>query len=255
MTSTWADLQGGRNNVAVDHNNYDGGKNEGVYPDIVNYGAHVSACSVEIRMGFLRKVYGIVAAQLTLTTIFSVIASLSPTAKAFVQTNESLLTISMLGSFASLISLFFLRKSYPSNFLLLSIFTFFESYLVAAIVTFYEGESVLQAFVLTACVVVGLTMYTFQTKRDFTIMHTFLVTALWMLIGLGFIMAVFPPSELVSLVYGFVGAAVFSLFIIVDTQLLLKKRRVDEYIMCAIDLYLDIINLFLEILKIVGKRN
>lgn len=46
-----------------------------------------------------------------------------------------------------------------------------------------------------------------------------------------------------------------SLFIIVDTQMMMRKRSPDEYMLCVIDLYLDILNLFLHILKAVGKRN
>lgn len=37
--------------------------------------------------------------------------------------------------------------------------------------------------------------------------------------------------------------------------MMMKKRSPDEYMLCVIDLYLDILNLFLHILKLVGKRN
>ena len=47
----------------------------------------------------------------------------------------------------------------------------------------------------------------------------------------------------------------FSAFIVVDTQKILKKVSTDEYILCAIDLYLDIINLFLYILRMLNERN
>ena len=40
----------------------------------------------------------------------------------------------------------------------------------------------------------------------------------------------------------------FSLFIIYDTWLILNKFGPDDYIMASIQLYLDIINLFLYIL-------
>ena len=53
------------------------------------------------------------------------------------------------------------------------------------------------------------------------------------------------------------GAIVFSCFIVFDTHLLIHKLSPEEYIVAAINLYLDIINLFLEILKILDamKRN
>ena len=43
-----------------------------------------------------------------------------------------------------------------------------EAFTVGVLVTFYEVSVVLQAFFLTASVVVGLTLFTFQTKRDFS---------------------------------------------------------------------------------------
>lgn len=54
---------------------------------------------------------------------------------------------------------------------------------------------------------------------------------------------------------GLGGAVLFSLFIIVDVQMMLKKVSTDEYILCAINLYLDILNLFLEILRVLNSRN
>lgn len=46
------------------------------------------------------------------------------------------------------------------------------------------------------------------------------------------------------------GAFLFSGFIIFDTQMIMKTLNAEEYIVGVINLYLDIINLFIEILKI-----
>ena len=43
-----------------------------------------------------------------------------------------------------------------------------EAITVGIIVSFYEVSVVLQAFFLTSAVVVGLTLFTFQIKRDFS---------------------------------------------------------------------------------------
>ena len=43
----------------------------------------------------------------------------------------------------------------------------FESISVGLIASFYETWIVVQAFVLTTLIVVSLTAYTFQSKRDF----------------------------------------------------------------------------------------
>ena len=50
------------------------------------------------------------------------------------------------------------------------------------------------------------------------------------------------------------GALLFALFIIFDTHMMMTKLSPEEYIMAAINLYLDIINLFLHILRLLGER-
>ena len=49
------------------------------------------------------------------------------------------------------------------------------------------------------------------------------------------------------------GAVVFSLFIIYDTHMIMRRLSPEEYIFAAINLYLDIINLFLHILKMLSR--
>jgi len=51
------------------------------------------------------------------------------------------------------------------------------------------------------------------------------------------------------------GAGLFCLFIVFDTHMIMKRISPEEYILAAINLYLDIINLFLEILRIMGESN
>lgn len=49
------------------------------------------------------------------------------------------------------------------------------------------------------------------------------------------------------------GAFLFSAFIVYDTQMIMKKLHPEEYIVGVINLYLDIINLFLELLRILDS--
>ena len=63
-------------------------------------------------------------------------------------------------------------------------------------------------------------------------------------------------------VYNTVGIILFSFFVIFDTQLMLGQWgghelefSLDEYAFAALNLYLDILNLFLNILQLLGDRN
>ena len=50
------------------------------------------------------------------------------------------------------------------------------------------------------------------------------------------------------------GSILFSLFIVFDTWLIMSKVTPEEYIHASINLYLDILNLFLHILRALGER-
>ena len=63
-----------------------------------------------------------------------------------------------------------------------------------------------------------------------------------------------------SLIYACLGALLFSVYLVVDTQMMMGGKHKytispEEYIFAALNLYLDIINLFMYILQIVAAAN
>ena len=146
------------------------------------------------------------------------------------------------------------RKSYPTNLLFLAGFTGLEAYAISVIVSFYETKIVLQAVLLTAGIFVALTLFACQTKYDFTSWMPYLFGGLWALILFGFMAAFFPYNSTVELAYSGIAALIFSGYILVDTQLVMRHYHIEEEIAAAISLYLDIINLFLAILRILNSQ-
>lgn len=147
------------------------------------------------------------------------------------------------------------RKSYPTNLVFLSVFTLAEAYTISVIVSFYKAPIVLNAVILTAGIFVFLTLFACQSKYDFTSWMPYLFGALWGLILFGFMSIFLPRSSTGELIYGLLAALIFSGYILVDTQLIMRKHHVDEEIAAAISLYLDIINLFLAILRILNSQS
>lgn len=219
------------------------------------YGVNVAACHIDVRMGFVRKVFGIVGAQLLCTIMFCAAAMSNPSIKEYAQKHQNIQIFCGIASIASLFSLIANRHKSPLNFQLLGVFTIVLSTSVALTISMYDNVVVIQAAMVCASVTAGLIAYTFQTKHDFTGMLSICMTGLWVLIGLGFVQAFFPFSSSMDAMISCVAACLFSLFIIVDVQRMLKKTSTDEYILCAINLYLDILNLFLEILRVMNSRN
>ncbi|CAH2277785.1 lifeguard 4 [Pelobates cultripes] len=168
--------------------------------------------------------------------------------------SPALLLISAFGSLGTIVALTIYRHQYPVNLYLLFGFTLLEAITVGIAVTFYEVSVVIQAFLLTAAVFFGLTVYTFQSKRDFSKLGAGLFAGLLVLILAGFL-RFFLHSETVELAIAAGGAILFCGFIIYDTHLLMHKLSPEEHILASINLYLDIINLFLHILRLLQAAN
>ena len=61
-----------------------------------------------------------------------------------------------------------MSTSYPLNWILFSVFTLSESYLVSFICTLYSSDDVLNAAMATLAATLGLTLYAVKSKKDFS---------------------------------------------------------------------------------------
>jgi hypothetical protein len=216
------------------------------------YGSNVASSNLYIRLGFLRKVYGILSVQLLFTTAVGFLFVMCEPIEHFVKANDWLVLVSAVLSIGLIFGMAAVRNIVPHNYILLGLFTVCESILVGSVVIRYEVASVMEAFALTCAVTAGLTLYTCQTKRDFSSWGAGLFAALWVLILVGFLQ-IFMPSEMFMRGMGAAGAILFSLYIIYDTQQIMTRVSPEEYIHASTILYLDILNLFLHILRAVGR--
>ncbi|NXA45096.1 LFG4 protein, partial [Nothocercus julius] len=205
-------------------------------------------------LAFLRKVYSILSVQILLTTVTSAVFLYWTGLQAFVHERPALLLISAFGSLATILALAFYRHQHPINLYLLFGFTLLEALSVAVTVSFYDVSVVFQAFILTTAVFLGLTAYTLQSKRDFSKFGAG-YDAVFYLCFFFFLFEVFFHSESVELVFAAAGALLFSGFIIYDTHLLMQRLSPEEYILASINLYLDIISLFLNLLRVLDSIN
>lgn len=206
-------------------------------------------------MQFIRKVYTILTVQLLLTTGLSALSFFSTGYRSWIQSNAWMMWVSLFGAIAFLLLTFWKRKSYPTNLLFLGAFTLLEAYSISVVTSFYESRIVVEALIITLGIFVFLSLFACQTKYDFTSWAPYLFGSLWILIIFGFMAAFFPHGKTVELIYGGVAALIFSGYILVDTQMVMRHYHVEEEIAAAISLYLDIINLFLAILRILNSQN
>ncbi|XP_049777973.1 protein lifeguard 1-like [Schistocerca cancellata] len=212
-----------------------------------------------IRHGFVRKVYSILMCQLVVTASFIATFVYVEEIKGFVQQNPVFFPVTFIIMFVMLILMSCcteLRRRTPVNYILLALFTVAESLLLGCVAMKYDPVAVLMAAGVCAAVCLGLTMFAMQTKWDFTVLGGSLFAVLLVLIVFGIIAIIFP-SRVMLLLYSAFGAILFSVYLIYDTQLMLGGKHKysispEEYIFAALNLYVDVINIFLYVLAIIG---
>ncbi|MBP3730249.1 MAG: Bax inhibitor-1/YccA family protein [Mailhella sp.] len=127
----------------------------------------------------------------------------------------------------------------------------------------YTSASVAQAFLVTAGMFGGMSLYGMLTKRDLTGMGNFMIMGLWGIL-LAMVVNIFLGSSAVDLTISVLGVIIFTGLTAYDTQKLfqmglsapehdgLAMRR--GAILGALTLYLDFVNMFLMLLRLFGNR-
>lgn len=206
-----------------------------------------------VRNDFLKKVYAILSVQLLVTTIVAGYILTTPSVRDFVMHSSGMMMLCFVGTLICIIAMHCVKDQYPLNLALLAVFTLLESYSIGAICCMYKTESVVMAAGITLTITISLTIYAFTAKRDFSSWGAGLYSVLMCLL-LGSIVQLFIPfSSALNALMSIGGAILFSCFIIYDTDQIAKRLSPDDYVIGAIELYLDIINLFVYILRIVGS--
>lgn len=221
---------------------------------------------IEATNFFLRKVYHWMAIGLILTAIMA----------HYVASNESMLGL-VYGSHGVFFGLFLAQVllvmglswglNRISAVVATGMFIFYSllnGVTLSGILLIYTGESVFSAFLTTAGMFGVMSVYGLFTKRDLTSWRSFLIMGLGGLIIAGLV-NIFTKSSAADLVISGIGVLVFLGLTAYDTQYLrnlgseidaengseLSRKFV---IIGALKLYLDFVNLFLYLLRFMGRR-
>ncbi|KAF8552189.1 UPF0005-domain-containing protein, partial [Imleria badia] len=225
---------------------------QGDVPDDFKYGVTVSESSTEVRAAFVRKVYTILFCQILATCLAAGGISQSPSAIFWVQQHTWSIYLPLFGSLINLGLLFWKRHSHPLNFVLLSTFTVMEAFTLGVLTAFFDNVIVLQALLITLGVFLGLTLFTLQSKYDFSGLGPWLFGALIALVMVGLVNMFIPFGRTMDLIYALGACVIFSGYIVYDTFMITKRLSPDEFILGSISLYLDFVNLFINILRLLN---
>jgi hypothetical protein len=218
--------------------------------------SNVYDCSAAIKAAFIRKVYTILSLQLLLTVGGAATFMFVDSAREFALSSTGVFYTALFLPLGILVALMCYKDKHPVNMYLLAAFTICEAYTVGVICAVYQeqgyGMLVLQALLLTAAVFISLTTYVFVTKKDFSWIGGALSMGLMILLMWSLMNMIFPVTfgGFGHSIFSMFGAVLFSGYILYDTSNIMHHMGPDDYILAAVSLYLDIINLFLYLLEI-----
>lgn len=215
-----------------------------------------------IRNDFIKKVYLILGVEIAWTAIICAVfmywEPLRVGSVAFVAAHPLAFQISQYATLLpTLLALLCFKNKYPLNFYLTIAFVTLMGIYVGVICAIFQsagkGDAILQAVIVTAVIFFTLTIYCHVSKTDFSFMHGYLYCSLFALIVLG-IVAMVMQSPLITFLYQCAGVLLFTLYILYDTSQIIHHYGPDDYIVASVELYIDLINLFLYILSLLGDR-
>ena len=199
----------------------------------------------------VRRTYALVFASICVTAASVVVAQQSPGLMASVFAHPFITILLMFGSL-----IMAQRTAAPFNLGLVGVFTMLEGFFLAPLLAAAETRApgiTGQAGMLTLSTFAVLTAYATLSRRDFSAWGAFFITGLFVLIAASLLNFFFPTA--IGSVWIAAGTVlVFSGLLVFDTWRIVRSGRYgpDDYVPAALNIYLDLLNLFLAIVQLLG---
>lgn len=219
------------------------------------------APAVQVRTGaeratLVRRTYGLV--------FLSVLVAMLGTAFTLSQPNleGAVLAHPFITFFASFIPLIMAQRAareFPKNIILTFLYTFITGVWIAPVLDIANRQApgiVGEAAVLTFGAFGVLTLYATLSRRDFSAWGGFLMVGLFVLFA-GLILNMFFHSAAAGLYMSGMGVLIMSGLLVFDTWRLLRSGTLgkDDYVYAATTIFIDLLNLFMFILALLGGGN
>jgi hypothetical protein len=223
---------------------------------------------VQLRVNaFVRSVYNWMGAGLALTGLIALYVANSPSLLRYVYANRLIFFGLIIAELAIVFTLSArinkMRASTATAMFLL--YAGLNGLTMAFVFIIYTAASIASTFFVCAATFVACSIFGWMTKRDLTSLGGFLMMGLVGII-IASVVNLFIGSNMISTIVSYVGVLVFVGLTAYDTQYI-KNMALSQpeglaagvlrrgAIIGALKLYLDFINLFLMLLRILGNRN
>jgi FtsH-binding integral membrane protein len=199
----------------------------------------------------VRRTYSLVFASILVTIGGAAYAMTSPRMMDAVLAHRWIMLACV---FVPLIGAQVARNSFPQNIAFVFLFAFAEGLYVAPFIAMAEQQSpgiASQAGLLTFAAFGTLTMYAFLSRRDFSAWGGFLFTGLVVLVVTMVLMWFTHSAAGFTWIAG-IAVLLFSALLVYDTSRLRNVYGPDDYVPAAVNIYLDLLNMFLFILSLLS---
>ncbi|MBE6451098.1 MAG: Bax inhibitor-1/YccA family protein [Alphaproteobacteria bacterium] len=235
-----------------------------------SYASAVERATVDEGLrSYMIKVYNYMTGGLCLTALTVYLLINTGLIRMFFSVNNGYATLSILGwamLIAPLIMVFMFNSavSNGSAAKVQTIFWLFSAVMgasISPIMLVYTGASLFRVFLITAATFGAMSLYGYTTKKDLTSMGSFMIMGLWGVI-IASLVNLFMQSETMYWVISYVAVAIFVGLTAWDTQRIKymyashdnEDTITRKAVAGALSLYMDFINLFLYLLRIMGDR-
>jgi len=219
---------------------------------------------IEITNSFFRRVYLWMTAGLAVTALASALMLASPAAQQLIFGNRLIFYVLIFGELGLVIAMSAAinRISAAAATMMFLGYSALNGVTFAAIFLLYTQSSIASAFLVTAGTFAAMSLYGYVTKRDLTGVGSFLFMGLVGIV-IASVVNIFLHSQMIYWITSYLGVFIFVGLTAYDTQKIKLigqagfasgQDRQKAAILGALRLYLDFINLFLMLLRIMGNR-
>jgi len=225
--------------------------------------SHVIDQDIDLGLrSYMLKVYNYMFMGLGITGVVSYFASTSMALMGFLHGGFGILLFFGMLAMAFMLPRRIFTMERSTAQLLFWAFAGMMGLSLSYIFLLYTGASIVRVFFITAATFGGMSLYGYTTRRDLSSMGSFLFMGLIGLV-LASLVNLFIRSSMMELMLSYVGVLIFVGLTAYDTQRIkeiyysadsaeLAERK---SILGAFILYMDVINLFLYLLRIMGDRD
>jgi modulator of FtsH protease len=207
------------------------------------------------RAVLVRRTYGLVFLGIIVTMIGSLVAMRTP---VLLEQSARHPFITFLIFFGTLFLAQRSHRAFPQNIALTLLATFVAGVMIAPLLYVYDRTQpgiVGQAAGLTFVTFLALSLYAMFSRRDFSAWGGFFMVGVIVLLVTA-LLNWFFKNETASLWIAAGTVFVFGGLLVFDTWRILRSNQYgpDDYVPAAVSIYVDLLNIFLAILRLLGGR-